>query len=682
VYAIDATNGTQILPTMTTPEAITAGVTVADGKIFVMSGANEWLTVFDETSHAQLYQRHFYTWTDPTTLGTAASVDGSKVFLTGLDSQLHILNEDTTDAAPPAALGAWAQNTPVEAATKVFVGTNDGRVVAFDRGGTKLWDKTQGTGAGIVTSPIYVGGMTGPGVLLASDTDKTLYALDPTTGNPLWHYTTGGGLFAAPAVVSNRIVLGSDDKNIYFLEPGAPDNRPMPTPPPVSHTYGQQPTQQQSPDPVGTSTGNYTTSATDVTIPGRGIPVGFARTYNSLDASTSGPLGYGWTYNAAGTLAAGSGTATIRWGDGHTDTYTGTGPTYAPPADGHDTLSAAPGGGWDLQTARSHLRYHFDPAGKLTTITDASGNATTLGYDTSGRLATETDSSSHTITLGYDPSSRINAVTDPLGRHWTYTYDGAGNLATAADNAAHTWRYGYDPAHHLQTITDPDGNLVISNTYDAAGRVTKQIDSATGSWTYTYNTGSTVVTDAYGHATTYAYDADYRTTSVTDALGDVTQWRYDEHSNLAALIDPTGRTQQFHYDQAGNLTASLDALGHKTAYAYDTANNLTSIEDLKGNTTTLAYDAANRLTDTTSPAGVHTHVTYRSDGQPDTVTDGNGKVTHFGYDATGMPTSVTDPLSRTTQVAFDADGQVTSTTDALLRSTGYHYDAAGRLDVS
>src|SRR5581483_11378862 len=163
---------------------------------------------------------------------------------------------------------------------------------------------------------------------------------------------------------------------------------------------------------------------------------------------------------------AGSGTATIRWGDGHTDTYTGTGPTYAPPADGHDTLSAAPGGGWDLQTARSHLRYHFDPAGKLTTITDASGNATTLGYDT---------------------SSRINAVTDPLGRHWTYTYDGAGNLATAADNAAHTWRYGYDPAHHLQTITDPDGNLVISNTYDAAGRVTKQIDSATGSWTYTYN---------------------------------------------------------------------------------------------------------------------------------------------------------------------------------------------------
>ena len=604
-----------------------------------LSGANEWITAYDTTTHAQAWQRNFYTWTNPNTLGTAASVSASRVYLTGLDSKLHILDVATgNDTIPAPNLGSAAQNTPVPAADKVFVGTNNGRVVAFNPAtGAQLWATTLNTN-GIVSSPVFAGSQ-GQELVFAASTSGSLYGLDAITGAATWQYTTGGPLFAPPAIVSNHILIGSDDHKLYGLVPGLPDNRSMAPPPPLSHTYGMRPDQQYSWDPVATSTGNYVYQATDLSLPGRGIPIGFARSYNSLDATTNGPLGYGWTFNAAASITPGAGTATIRWGDGHTDTYTGTGPTYTSPPDGHDTLAAATAGGWDLTTT-SHLRYHFDPAGKLIAIVDSSGNQTTL------------------------------------------THDGSGRLATIADASAHTLTFGYDADHHLTTLTDADNNLVIDNTYDAQGRVTDQTDSAGGHWGYTYNTSTTVVTDPIGHAITYTFDTDHRTTGVTDALGNTSRWIYDDRSNLVATLGPTGRASQFHYDTAGNMTAALDPLGHKTAFTYDPANNLVAVTNLKGHAATFAYDAANRLTDTTTPAGVTSHVTYRPDGLVDTITDATGATTRYGYDANGMPLTVTDPLGHTVRHGYDNTGRTTGYTDQNNHTTAYAYDGRGLLTAT
>src|SRR5206468_988848 len=50
-------------------------------------------------------------------------------------------------------------------------------------------------------------------------------------------------------------------------------------------------------DTVNTAIGNFWHTYTDLSIPGRGVPLLFTRTYNSLRADTDGPLGYGWTHN-------------------------------------------------------------------------------------------------------------------------------------------------------------------------------------------------------------------------------------------------------------------------------------------------------------------------------------------------------------------------------------------------
>lgn len=132
VYAVDAETGEAAWSApAVTPEQITSSVTVDSGMVIATSGANEWVTAFDAATGELLWQRELYEWADPTIVGTAASVSGSRVFLTGLDQRLHILDQDSgTDAAAPALLGSRAQNTPVLSAERVFVGTNDGRVLA------------------------------------------------------------------------------------------------------------------------------------------------------------------------------------------------------------------------------------------------------------------------------------------------------------------------------------------------------------------------------------------------------------------------------------------------------------------------------------------------------------------------------------------------------------------------
>ena len=92
-----------------------------------------------------------------------------------------------------------------------------------------------------------------------------------------------------------------------------------------------------SADPVNTSTGNYVFQRTDLSIPGKGFPFSFSRTYNSQD-NTSGSLGYGWTHNYASTLSVGdNSTVTIRWGDGKTEAWTPDGSGGTPRSSGCST---------------------------------------------------------------------------------------------------------------------------------------------------------------------------------------------------------------------------------------------------------------------------------------------------------------------------------------------------------
>ncbi len=425
-------------------------------------------------------------------------------------------------------------------------------------------------------------------------------------------------------------------------------------------------------DPVNLATGDFWQTATDLAVPGRGIPLALSRSYDAFDASSGSsprPLGFGWAFSYGMTLKAddATGDVTISQENGSQIVFGQNGSGgYVADRRVLGTLVHNSDGSWTF-TRRAREKFVFNSAGQLTSIQDLNGYATVLAYDGSGRLATVTDPASRSLTFSYDGQDRISQVTDPAGRSVQYSYDTAGNLASVTDVTGGTTSYSYDPNHQLLTITDPRGHVSLTNTYDDDGRVTAQTNALGHTSQFDYSSGSTVVTSPEGRETEYVFAGSlldaviqgYGTSSHAD-------WSYSYDGTtdgVASITDPRGGTTQFQYDSAGNVTSLTDPLGNSHQYTYDSLNDLTSVSDSAN--TTLSYDQAGNLLSVSTP------LNYTGKSQTWTYTYGDSA--HPG-DVTG----VTDPDGNAAKFAYNANGDLTSAADAAGDETTYQYDQIGR----
>src|SRR5690606_35061961 len=54
--------------------------------------------------------------------------------------------------------------------------------------------------------------------VITGNTSGKVYALDLTSGQKVWEYTTGGKVYSTPAVWKNTVVVGSSDHYIYGID--------------------------------------------------------------------------------------------------------------------------------------------------------------------------------------------------------------------------------------------------------------------------------------------------------------------------------------------------------------------------------------------------------------------------------------------------------------------------------
>ena len=430
-------------------------------------------------------------------------------------------------------------------------------------------------------------------------------------------------------------------------------------------------------EPVNTATGNYTYNFQDLFIPGRGPSLDFHRYYNSQSA-TQGPLGHGWTFSYGLSVTPESGDVLVAREDGRVDKYVQNGSAYTPPLGIYDLLTSH--GGLFTLTLKDQTRYQFDGSGRLASIVDKNGNATSLSYS-GANLTSVTDSAGRSLTINYDGSNRITQTADPAGRTFHFTYDGFSNLASVTDARNNTTNYAYDSQHRLLTITDANGHIFVTNIYDANGRVITQRDARLNNTNFSYDTNAkvTVVTDPRGNATTYTYDAQLRLQSERDAAGQTATYSYDSNSNRISATDRRGNITRYGYDTLGNTTVITDARSGVTLMTYDGLNDLTSQTDPLSRTTTYLYDAKGNLIGTTNADNKPTSYTYDANGLMTSATDARGNTTHYGYDTYGDQTSVTNALNQTTTSSFDIAGRRLHTTDALGRVMTDTYDANNNL---
>ncbi|MFJ8444438.1 DUF6531 domain-containing protein [Kitasatospora griseola] len=336
--------------------------------------------------------------------------------------------------------------------------------------------------------------------------------------------------------------------------------------------------------------------------------------------------------------------------------------------------------------------FTYDPLHRPATTTDALGHTTTYGYDPEGHNTTVTDGRGLTTTNSYDPrglptGSTYSDSTTPIAK----VYDDAGRLATVTD-ATGTRTLTYDNTDQLRTITAPGGGTGFTYTYDTRGSVKSRTYPDGETLTYDYDDdGRQTQLTADGATTVYGYDdADNLTrTTLPAANGYIEARTYDTTGRISGIASTKGTTtlaswqlhrdnagqlksvdikranlssgtENFTYDDAGRLTSGCPVTPNFTGctagtltYTYDKVGNRKTQTDAYG-TTTYLYDDTDQLSSSTVNSATTTY-TYDNDGRTASATlPVNNRTISSGTTLT--PGTVT--ASNNARLTMQADGNL------------------------
>ncbi|MBT9519293.1 MAG: AHH domain-containing protein [Dechloromonas sp.] len=432
-------------------------------------------------------------------------------------------------------------------------------------------------------------------------------------------------------------------------------------------------------DPVNMLTGNLTHNETDLSVKGRGLPILFARWYNSGDPK-DGPLGNGWTHSfnhQVKLYGVEGGAAKVSWlnGSGGETWFSTTSQTSGDIAKGATLISAGgvnveftrvSGGADDGKyriRERNGLVYLFaSTAGpnvtpsansavvaRLLSITDRNGNALTLNYSGT-QLSNVTDSLGRTVLTFTWSGNHIIQVADNGSRIVKYDYtDGNSNLnqVTDAANQNHAYSYytitdGAKLAHRLKRHTLPRGNG-IEFEYYSNGQVFRHTPVDTG--------GALIGTGAI----TFHYNLFTRDSWTVNERGYEHHTTFDSHGNPIAIVEENGAEHSYTYDPANpyNRLTETDSVGRRTAWTYN-SQKLIETQTLPSGTVLEFRD-------------------YNNFAQPQRIKDARGNWTWLKYNATNG--NLTDRIALRSGVAGTAGAQPASTDIVAWTKTAY--DTAG-----
>jgi YD repeat-containing protein len=372
----------------------------------------------------------------------------------------------------------------------------------------------------------------------------------------------------------------------------------------------------------------------------------------------------------------------------------------------------------------------YNSRGLPTTIVDANGVTTNLGYDVHDRLTSHTvvaAGGNATTTIAYDAAGLVTRITQPNGAYLDFTYDQAQRLTQIANTDPLTRQTGqaYDALNRLAQVTDALSGTAV-NTYDARDNLLTVKDQRNLTTTHDYHGLNNLIqiTSPDTGVTVYEYDAAGNRTRETDARGVITDYSYDALNRVTAksflgtpaenvtysydatsggnkgigrrtgIADPTGTTA-YTYDERGNVIADARSIGgqsYATGYAYDLADNVTQIVYPSGRIVDYSYDALGRISGVTTKANagaaaetVASSVAYQPFGPLKGLTYGNGLSLVRTFDSDGrLATHRVSFGAQDTQnltYGYDTASNITTITDAVNagRSESFGYDQLYRL---
>ena len=429
-------------------------------------------------------------------------------------------------------------------------------------------------------------------------------------------------------------------------------------------------------DPVSCASGNLYESQTDVSVGGRGVGLDLTRTYNAQAAAAGvkGIFGYGWSSSFSDhlILKPTEHLATLVQANGSTVPFTEAGSTFTAPAWTQDTLSGSSESGYALTLPDQSVYRFAGASGRLESVTDRYGNATTLTYNSEGHPEVITDPTSRKLTLKYNSKHLVETATDPAGHITKYEYDETEDLAKVVKPGETTprWHFEYE-SHLLTTVIDGREGKTINKYNKETNQLIEQTDPMKRVLTFTYAPFETRIKNvATGSETLERFTSADLPYSITRGYG----------SGSASET-----TEAFTYDGANDLLSVTDGNGHATKYTYEHGNRMSMVDPEKGETR-WTYDSTHDVKTMTTPRGELTTIEREADGNAKFIEREAPKKevqkTEYKYKPHGELEVVIDPLKREWKYEYDTHGNRTAESDPEGDKRTWVYDEDSRVTSS
>jgi len=382
----------------------------------------------------------------------------------------------------------------------------------------------------------------------------------------------------------------------------------------------------------------------------------------------------------------------------------------------------------------------------LTQIVDPAGNTLNVGYDASFRVTTITDAIGQITTLSYDLAGdplKITKVTDPFGRFATFSYTN-GQLTTITDEIGIQSQLAYSPGtDFINSLTTPYGTTTFITGANGTNQWVEITDPLGGKERVEYRdnapgisatepvapTATGITNAGLNVANTFYWDKK----AMLVAPGDYTKakikhWLYNadgtvsgilsseknalenrvwytyagqpdyQHVGLSAnpsqvarvLGDGSTQLHQYEYNSIGKTAKATDPVGRVMSYVYDTNNiDLLEIRQTTGTNNELqrkyTYNSLHEPLTDTDAAGQVTTYTYNTQGQVLTRKNAKNETTTYAYGGavpTGCLASITSPpfnnVLAVTSFTYDSYKRVRTVTDSDNYTVTIDYDNLDR----
>ena len=364
-----------------------------------------------------------------------------------------------------------------------------------------------------------------------------------------------------------------------------------------------------------------------------------------------------------------------------------------------------------------------DGAGAASSPGQPAGTITTdYTYDVLGRMTSVTDGSGNLTAYTYDAAGNVTQCTNPDGTFVRYDRDYVGNKLTVTDENGSQLRYTYTPLGlEYETIDMQSGLVMTRKEYDEQSRLCKLSDFVNGAVTeYTYDVSDRILSETVMQDTVilsqtrYAYDDAAESglyqkvtkTVVGDAAAPsiVTTQYTDKCGNVVKtgqLLNGTEHLDTFAYDYVGNKTLELSAadaarnLPFTAKYEYNENGQVVKAYNAAGQFTSSTYNALGQLIQTTDYAGTPTAYTYDALGrllsQTVTIEDDITAVSKYEYDGCGNIIREWKPVQAVgtaaewskTEYTYNSRKKLISAKQydgsTLASETAYTYDGVGNM---